>query len=70
MMKRALISFVKNVGSKCNMAIDNSRVTLMQIRAGVLSTVIKKAMYALATCLFALGKFRSSSQNLNTQIIV
>ncbi|KAL8127305.1 hypothetical protein AgCh_014281 [Apium graveolens] len=55
MMKRALISLVENVGSKCNMAIDISRVTFMQIRAGVLFTVTKKAICALATCLFALG---------------
>lgn len=67
MMKRAFVSLVENVGLKCNKAIDISRVTFMQIRAGVLLTVIKKAICALATCLFALGKFQSSSQNLNTR---
>lgn len=67
MMKKVLYSLVENVGLKCNKAIDISRVTFMQMRAGVLFTVMKKAVCALATCLFALGKFQSSSQNLNTR---
>lgn len=57
MMKNEILFYVvEKVGLRCKKAINISWVLLMQIRAGVLVTSMKKVIYALTLCIFSLGK--------------